>query len=267
MKHLTGADNPTLRRVADLMDSAADRRAAGLAVVEGGHLLESCVTACGVASVESLLLREDLPPTAAARALSLASGAAVATVSARAFARLSPVAGDNGLLAVVRIPADPAPEFAGGLELWLDEIQDPGNAGAIVRTAAAAGASTVVFGPGSADPWAPKCLRGGMGGHFQCRVVQGEGLAARARRYRGRLVSTAGAGATDLYAADLAGDVAILLGAEGRGLAPELRALAALEVSIPMAGGVESLNVAAAAAVVCFERVRQLRHGGVKREI
>jgi TrmH family RNA methyltransferase len=72
-------------------------------------------------------------------------------------------------------------------------------------------------------------------------------------------MAAAASGGTDLYAADLTGDVAILLGAEGRGLSPELQAIARQRVWIPVAEGTESLNVGAAAAVLCFERVRQLR--------
>jgi TrmH family RNA methyltransferase len=262
LKHLTSANNPALKRVAELMDSAVARREAGRMVLEGSHLLETCVAAWGAGCVESLLLREDLPEASARRINALAPSAEAASVETRTFARLSPVAGDNGVLAVARIPIDAGDTNPGGLELWLDEVQDPGNAGAIVRTAAAAGATRVVFGRGSADPWSPKCLRGGMGGHFLCRIEQDDDLEKRAERYGGRLVATSPANATDLFTTDLSGDLVILLGAEGRGLSPALEARAQLRVWIPVASGTESLNVGAAAAVLCFERVRQLRSAG-----
>jgi TrmH family RNA methyltransferase len=258
MKHLAAAANPALRRVAGLMESAAARREARRLVLEGAHLLESCVRGIGSDAVESMLLREDTPDPVAQWALRLAPQAQVLSVGVRAFERLSPVAGDNGMLAVVHLPAPSEPAH-GGLELWLDEVQDPGNAGSIVRTAAAAGATRVVFGHGSADAWSPKCLRGGMGGHFLCSIVPEDDLRARARDYPGRVMAAAASGGTDLYAADLTGDVAILLGAEGRGLSAELQAIATQRVWIPVAEGTESLNVGAAAAVLCFERVRQLR--------
>jgi TrmH family RNA methyltransferase len=246
MKHLAAAANPALRRVAGLMESAAARREARRLVLEGAHLLESCVRGIGSDAVESVLLREDTPDPVAQWALRLAPQAQVLSVGVRAFERLSPVAGDNGMLAVVHLPA-PSEPARGGLELWL------------VRTAAAAGATRVVFGHGSADAWSPKCLRGGMGGHFLCSIVPEDDLRARARDYPGRVMAAAASGGTDLYAADLTGDVAILLGAEGRGLSPELQAIARQRVWIPVAEGTESLNVGAAAAVLCFERVRQLR--------
>lgn len=258
MKHISAAGNPLLKRVHELMDSSAARREAGLAVLEGSHLLETCVSAKGPDAVETLLLREDLPVALAQRMGALAPRASMASVAVAAFQRLSPVAGDGGVLAVVRLPSQEV-VIPGGLELWLDEVQDPGNAGGIVRTAAAAGARAVVFGAGSADPWSPKCLRGGMGGHFLCAVTRDEDLTARADRYEGQLVAAVAKGGTDLYQADLSGAVAVLLGAEGRGLSPALASRADLAVRIPVALGTESLNVGAAAAVLCFERVRQMR--------
>ncbi|MCA3132014.1 MAG: TrmH family RNA methyltransferase [Betaproteobacteria bacterium] len=258
MKRVTATANPLFRRVQNLMESAAARREARMAVLEGNHLLESCVAAWGAEAVDTLMLREDLPEALAQRMHGLAHGATLVCVATAAFERLSPVAGEGGVLSLVRIP-DERPIRPGGLELWLDGIQDPGNAGGIVRTAAAAGAHAVVFGAGSADPWSAKCLRGAMGGHFFCAVVRDEDLSARARSYEGRLMAAVASGGKDLYGTDLSGPLAILLGAEGRGLSPSLASKASLAVQIPMAGGTESLNVGAAAAVLCFERLRQLR--------
>lgn len=259
MKHIAAAANPALKRAQELMESAAARRAAGLAVLEGSHLLESCVGAWGASGIEMLLLREDLSEAQARWACALAPRAATVSVAVRAFQRLSAVAGDSAMLSVVRLVNHGQGRAPGGLELWLDQVQDPGNAGGIVRTAAAAGASAVVFGRGSADPWSPKCLRGGMGGHFLCDVVLDDDLPARAARYGGCLMAAVASGGVDLFEADLSGPAALLLGAEGRGLSPELVSRASLAVRIPVAGGTESLNVGAAAAVFCFERVRQLR--------
>ncbi len=261
MKRITAVAHPLLRRVVDLMESATARREAGLAVLEGIHLLETCIAAKGADCIHTLLFREDLPSELVLQMCALAPQAAAASVGVSAFRRLSPVAGDGGVIAIVRILNEPK-VIPSGLEIWLDGVQDPGNAGGIVRTAAAAGAAVVVFGSGSADPWSPKCLRGGMGGHFLCTVVRDDDLLARAGRYQGSLLAAVVDRGEYLYNVDLSGPVAILLGAEGRGLSPELAARAGTGVKIPMAPGTESLNVGAAAAVICFERVRQVRMRG-----
>jgi RNA methyltransferase, TrmH family len=178
----------------------------------------------------------------------------------RLFAKLSPVAGRNGVLAIIPTVATSLVEAVGrgGFQLWLDSVQDPGNVGSLIRSAAASGAGAVVLGRGCADPWSPKCLRGGMGGHFAIALAQVDDLGEVVRQWRGRvLVADANAGG-HLFDTDLKGDTAVILGGEGAGVQPELAALATGLVGIPMAGAVESLNVGAAGAVICFERLRQI---------
>lgn len=261
------ASNPVIRRVRALLNSAADRRAAGMTVLEGAHLLEAYVHAFGTQSLDSVLVRSDMSPESRARIDEWCSSIHPASLPPSTFERLSAVAGENGVLAVVCIPSPRPPSTKQRFEVWLDGVQDPGNAGGIVRTAAAAGATAVVFGAGCADPWSPKCLRGGMGGHFQCSVESTPDLLQRARTFPGRVLATSAHGGQDLYAVDLSGNLAILLGAEGRGLDPSLLEAAQLRVCIPMATGSESLNVGAAAAVLCFERVGQIKRGAPARPL
>jgi TrmH family RNA methyltransferase len=102
-------------------------------------------------------------------------------------------------------------------------------------------------------------LRAGQGAHFYLEIYEDVDLVAWARNYRGRTVATIAAGAAALYAADLSGPIALAIGNEGAGLSASLREAASLEVSIPMPGGFEALNAAAAAAICLFECVRQRR--------
>jgi TrmH family RNA methyltransferase len=132
----------------------------------------------------------------------------------------------------------------------LEGVQDPGNVGAIIRSAAAFGAGTVIVDRQCADPWSPKVLRAGQGGHFAVGVRQTDDLAAAIGDRR--LICTVVAGGQTLRRANLSGRIAWAFGAEGAGLSSRMLEKAAERVTIPMAGG-ESLNVAAAAAICLYE--------------
>jgi TrmH family RNA methyltransferase len=163
----------------------------------------------------------------------------------------------SGLVGVAALPAtvavDPQKDA-----ILLDGVQDPGNVGTLLRTAAAAGIGQALLGPGCAAAWSPKVLRAGQGAHFAMNVVEDADLAGFMAGYRGTtVVTTLGPDARSLYAVDLDGPLAWIFGSEGQGVRQELLAAARLQVRIPMPGAVESLNVAAAAAVCLFETVRR----------
>ena len=139
-----------------------------------------------------------------------------------------------------------------GPSVFLEGIQDAGNVGAIIRSAAAFGAGTLVIDRQCADPWSPKVLRAAMGGHFAIGIRQVDDLGAAIAAFGGRIVCTVVHGGRPLRDADLSGRIAWAFGAEGAGLSTGLLARAAERVTIPMAGG-ESLNVAAAAAICLYE--------------
>jgi len=139
-------------------------------------------------------------------------------------------------------------------------VQDPGNAGSILRTAAAAGVTHALLSRHCAFAWAPKVMRAGMGAHFHLEIHEDVDLPAWAARYRargGQVIATVRDGGTDLYRAALARPLALAIGNEGAGLSPALVAASSAKVTIPMPGGMESLNAAAAAAVTLFECVRR----------
>ncbi len=153
----------------------------------------------------------------------------------------------------------------GGIGMVLAPIgvQDPGNLGAIIRTAAAAGAAGVAVTEGSADPFGWKALRGAMGSTFRLPVAQTGNAAAAIRCAREAgftvLAAVPRTGRV-LYDADFSGRRFVLVGTEGGGLHGELASLADDTVSVPMAPSVDSLNVAVAAAVLLYEARRQLTH-------
>ena len=144
----------------------------------------------------------------------------------------------------------------------LVDVADPGNAGTLVRSAEAAGAGAVLFPAGVVDAFNPKCVRASAGSVFRVGVVSGgapvKGLKRIGDGTRRRIAAIPRAG-TPYHTLDLASPVALVLGGEARGLPPAVAGEVDEWATIPMAGGVESLNVAMAGTVLCFEVARQRR--------
>lgn len=257
MKIITSADNPRFRSLLRLAHSSRERKHSGLSLLDGVHLVEAYLRHAGPPQ-ELVVSRSGLDKPEVRALLDAAGGQGLALGDAL-FRQLSSVATPTGIIAVVATPRTALPERLAGASLWLEDIQDPGNLGSILRSAAAAGVSTVCLSAHSVHAWSPRVLRAGMGAHFVLRIAEGVDLAGLAGRYEGRLVATRLKAARTIYDTDLRGDVALLFGNEGAGLTPALAAKAGIEACIPMPGSAESLNVAAAAAVCLFERVRQTR--------
>jgi len=141
--------------------------------------------------------------------------------------------------------------------VFLEGIQDPGNVGAILRSAAAFGISDAVLDAHCADAWSPKVLRAAMGAHFSMQIAERADLAKSMDRFAGKIACAVPRGGVPIAGADLSGRIGWLFGAEGRGVSEALAARATLKVTIPMPGGAESLNVAAAAAICFYELSRR----------
>lgn len=255
---ISSAENPLYRTVKKLIGSARERRKAQQAVLDGWHLLEACTQAHG-APERILLAARAVPGVEAQRLLATADPRGIAVIDDKLFDALAPVEAPSGVLSLIAIPA-PA-KRAARFCLLLEDIQDPGNLGSMLRTAAAAGADNVHLSKGCADVWSPKALRGGMGAQFQLALHEHADLIAVAQEFPGKLIATSPAASDSLYDLDMTGKIAFMFGNEGSGLSEELLALASHRIRIPMPGRVESLNAAAAAAICLFERVRQVGAG------
>jgi TrmH family RNA methyltransferase len=249
---ITARSNARVRRWRELGRDARLRRAEKRALIEGEHLVTASLDAGG--RVEALLLSE----SGEERFGALAARAGAATVMADdVFAALADTDSPAGVAAEIVLPV-PARKLEDARHcLFLEGVQDAGNVGAILRSAAAFGIGDAVLGPGCADPWSPKVLRGGMGAHFALVVHEAKDLAADMKRFGGRVACTAPRGGVPLAQADLSGRIGWLFGGEGPGVSERLAALADLRVAIPMPGRMESLNVAAAAAVCFYELSRR----------
>lgn len=259
VKSITSRDNPTYRELLALATDRRARRQSAQTLLDGPHLIEAALSS-GV-EPRRLVFAES-----AAAGLLASWGQCLPQVPALIlsdvlFAQLSPVETPTGILALIDIRrAEAAGE--GEFIVLLEEVQDPGNLGAILRVAAAAGVQAVFLSKGSSEAWSPKCLRGGQGAHFQLRIQEAADLPACVAAFPGAVYAATLGAPASLYQLELAGPVGFAFGNEGAGLSPALRQ-AARPFAIPMPGRVESLNVATAAAVCLFERVRQLASAGV----
>ena len=229
-------------------------------MLEGEHIIAVYCERYGVPEtlivVESALEREGIR-----RLLKAVPASRSLIVTESAWAEFAQFPPGLGAMAVIAAPRHDYREGA-SLCLLLEDIQDPGNVGSILRTAAAAGVEQVLLSTQCAFAWSPRVLRAGQGAHFHLRILEDVDLVAWTRGYRGRLVAAVVAAGEPLFSVDLAPPVAIAIGNEGAGLSEALRSAAARRVTIPMPGGFESLNAAAAAAVCLFEYVRQRNLAG-----
>jgi TrmH family RNA methyltransferase len=202
----------------------------------------------------------DTPRGAALLAAADARGVPVRSVADDELRELAVTDTPQGVVAVAEIPrhglADLAPAAEPAVVLVLDAVQDPGNLGTLARTAEALGAAGLVLLPGTVDPWNPKAVRAAMGATFRLPVVESPWDAAETwLRAAGFAILAADAGGGPL-SADRPRRAALVLGNEGAGVSDETRARADAVVAIPLRGRAESLNVAAAGAILLHELLR-----------
>ena len=256
MTALRSRDNPRARRWHALARDARVRAREGRALLEGTHLLAACLAAGWRPT--AVLVSESGETDEEIAALVRRAGLVPVRLSDPLLRWIAEVPSPAGIVAEIEIPRGSADVSDAEHAVFLDAIQDAGNVGAILRSAAAFGADMAVLGPGCADPWSPKVLRAAMGAHFSMRILAVPDLVPALRAFRGRL-ACAEAGQGEAPASlDLSGPLGWILGAEGAGVSAAAAACAQLRVRVPLAAGTESLNVAAAAAVLLYERWRQL---------
>lgn len=260
MKTITSADNPRFRVLLALLQSSRERRKAGLSLLDGVHLIKAYRDNLGLPEYMAVS-RAGLENPEIADLLHGLGAVEIFALSDALFGRLSSVATPTGIIAAVKTPRARAIPDDPGACVLLEDIQDPGNLGSILRSAAAAGMREVFLSRHSVHSWSPRALRAGMGAHFMLSIFEDVDLAQFIRNYRGRVIATSGNARCSLFSADLTGKIGLLMGNEGNGLSRELLLAAHETIAIPMPGAAESLNVAAAAAVCLFERVRQLGSG------
>jgi TrmH family RNA methyltransferase len=238
---LTSAQSPVLKKIRKAI-AQGGLTEDGLAVTEGPKLIQEALqSGCQVQrllAVEGLSVDPDLGE--------------FTEVSAAVFREIKGTEHSQGLLALVEAPVWTLRQVDKSLVLVLDGIQDPGNAGTIIRTAEAFGATAVVMLKGCVDPWNPKCLRASAGSLFRLPVVAGVSDVSELADsvwYEAR-----GHGGTTISVVDWSLPSVVVIGNEGRGVSREISARCRA-VTIPTVN-VESLNAAVAAAVILYEARR-----------
>lgn len=229
------------------MRDARLRRAEQRVLIEGPHLVAAALAA-GIKPIALLATDAALAKPEIA-ALARKSGAEPIVLSASAFAAIADAETAPGIAAEIASPRIDRQ----GPSVFLEAVQDPGNVGAIIRSAAAFGVGAVIIDRQCADPWSAKVVRAGQGGHFALAIHQVADAAAAIAEFRGRVLCTVPRGGLPLREVDLSGKIGWAFGGEGAGLSAAALSKAAERVTIPMWTGAESLNVAASAAICLYE--------------
>jgi TrmH family RNA methyltransferase len=253
---LSGRDNPVLARIRRLAGSPAAYRRVGQIWLEGDHLLDAALAAGRM--LDTVLLPESLAGDASLARLHRDAPrvALVADVLWRELCRL-----DSPPTVAALMGWPQALPIAPGLPtVVLDRVQDPGNVGSILRSAAALGVRQVVALDGTAALWSPRLMRAAMGAHFSLRLVE-SATVPDLEMLDLPLLATSSHHGQSLPESRLPQPAAWIFSHEGQGMADELGSRCAMTVSIPQPGGEESLNVAAAAAICLYEALRQRSSG------
>ncbi|HET9587674.1 MAG TPA: RNA methyltransferase [Anaerolineales bacterium] len=254
---ITSGQNPKLKLVRALQGRAKERREAGLFVVEGVRLVEEAVK---TGWPFQFVLFSD---TLSERGKELLKTLAVLQVeveeaSGDLLQNVSETETPQGILAVLKfnqIPIPGTPDFV----LIPDQIRDPGNLGTLLRTAAGAGVQAVLLPPETADAFAPKVLRSGMGAHFRLPIhfMIWDEIGECVKNLHVYLADMNG---QSCWETDLRQPLALVIGGEAEGASEESQRLATQQISIPMRGDMESLNAGVAGSILMFEAVRQRSH-------
>ena len=264
MLTLTSLQNPAVQ-AARALQTAKGRTAARALWLDGEHMVAEALR-WAAASIRELYVDDARLEAYAALVAQAPSAARVYAVPARVLESISQVKTSQGIGAVCAQPDDVPLARQQGRLMLLENVQDPGNVGTILRTIDAAGFDGCVLTPGCADPFSPKTLRATMGSVFRIPVTFASSAADAARELaaRGYAVIGAALDGQPFYArAPLPRDLCVLIGNEGAGLTPEALAACTHRYKLPMRGHAESLNAAVAAAVFMYEITRE--DGGGER--
>ncbi len=258
MKHISSRDNPFFKELSKLCGSSRQRRKSGQTLLDGAHLVQAYLSS-GKQPLHLLVNKAAVQDAEIAGLIARLPDVALTCLEDALFGELTELKTPSGLLALIELPPPHIAPAHSRFCILLEDIQDPGNLGSILRTAAAAGCDAAFLSAGCADVWSPKVLRAAMGGHFALSIHEHADLFNVAAVFEGTIFATSLQATSSLYGCTLTGNSAFAFGNEGAGLSLALTNVSHQLITIPMPGKVESLNVAAAAAVCLFEASRQRR--------
>lgn len=255
---MLSTNNPQYKQFVKLSTQSKVRRRTGQSVLHGIHLCQAYLDRAQIPlSLVYSAGAEANPEVQAILQRCRDLGVPELNMPGHTERAVSGVDSGVGLAFIVSVPQPESPQVLVSTALLLDTVQDPANVGALIRTAAAAGVQSVYLSEGCASAWSPRALRAGMGGQLAVDIYESRDLTALISQAQVPVYVTSLDASQSVYEANLAGPGAWLFGNEGTGVSSELLSLGAQAVIIPQSDSVESLNVAAAAAVCLFEQRRQ----------
>ncbi len=258
MQSISSREHPFFKQLVKLERSAKQRRKSGLTILDGIHLIEAYCAALGPPI--NLITSKSGYEHAEIKKIIHKQAKKIVILSDALFCETSPVKTPTGIMALISIPAIKAIPVNKNEAfcVLLESIQDPGNLGSILRSAAAAGACDVYLSTDCTDAWSPRVLRAAMGAHFLLHIHERSNLVEIAKLFNGKTITTTVQAKKSLYETPLTGPIAFVFGNEGKGLSDKMLEISNEQITIPMLGKTESLNAASAAAICFFERVRQI---------
>ena len=253
MKHqvISSRGNQHFKHLKKLNESPRYRHEVQQTILDGMHLIESYAERFG--SPDSIALIEGGHIDQIASYLN--ENTQVLEFPAGLFSEIAPVISPTGILASINIPHLEPPKKQNCI-LLLEDIQDPGNLGSILRSASASGVDLVFLSDHCSDLWSPKVLRGGQGAHFHLPCIEKANFSDITKIFTGKIFATTLSGKS-IFQEDLKGPVAFIFGNEGNGIHSETMRLTSHSIHIPMEKGIESLNVSAAVSICLYEKYRQ----------
>jgi TrmH family RNA methyltransferase len=248
---ISSRGNQHFKHLKKLNESPRYRHEVQQTILDGIHLIESYAERFGAPDSVALIEGSNIDKIAPY----LNEDTQLLEFPASLFSEIAPVISPTGILASINIPRIEIPKKKNCI-LLLEDIQDPGNLGSILRSASASGVDLVYLSDHCADLWSPKVLRGGQGAHFHLPCIEKAIFSDITKTFTGKIFATTLNGKS-IFKENLKGPVAFIFGNEGSGLQSETLDLTSHIIHIPMQKGIESLNVSAAVSVCLYEKYRQ----------
>lgn len=256
MEKITSAKNPLIRKIIQASTKQSFRNKNNLTIIEGVHLAKDFLDKIG--NPEVCLISETSKSCEVQDIISncISRDVRIIELPENLFSKISPVIDGVGIIFLIKIPKNDEVNL-NEETLILEDIQDPGNLGTILRSAVAFGVNQVICSKGTASVWSPKVLRSGMGAHFELSIVENLDLKTIIPIMKIPVLTTSLDAKKSIYEEDLSYKKAWVFGNEGRGVSPDIQKLSSKKVIIPQSAKIESLNVAMATTICLSESWRQ----------
>lgn len=257
MQVISSSKNILVKKFIQLSSSSKARKKQGLTIVEGIHLTSEYLQKVG--SPEYCILASDIDNSEINDIVLECQKRKVKiiTIEQNIYAKISPVITSAGIIFVVKNNNNTADINYKISTVILDGVQDAGNLGTILRSAVATGVKQIICSQNTVSAWSPKVLRAGMGAHYSLNIIENQNLTDIVPNFKVPIFTTSLKATNSIYQTNLSGEVVWIFGNEGQGVSKGIQALVTNHIIIPQSSNIESLNVAMAATICMFEKMRQ----------